>query len=332
MAGWNLKKGSLNLDNVSNEKLWALFNFVFSESSKKRNTYKFGLIKSILDSGFSAEKRGTLVFIPYNALFGKFAENYWNLIVKYNLKQMRYDGRSEFSKVEQIFRDFVENEPIAKMLDFESLSIRAKQKIINKITKECKQYVLGALYNDTEGYLYSFDLDDSGIYLSTESYLFMMRYKSELEKLNYYAWAKFLEQINEDGALVRLLEKLELSTPKRNDLSCFRQILVDELHEDSCFYCSKKINKAAHVDHFIPWSFIKEDTLWNFVLACPKCNTRKNNRLPSIQYLEKIKNRNQLFSQQKLLTSMQEQYGIYDNERFSQLYNYALLSGIKLWE
>lgn len=48
MAGWNLKCGSITEYNVSEERLWSLFNFLFSDSGKKRNTYKFGLLKSFL--------------------------------------------------------------------------------------------------------------------------------------------------------------------------------------------------------------------------------------------------------------------------------------------
>ena len=88
------------------------------------------MIKSILDSSFTAEKIGSLVFVSYDILFGKFAENYWNLIIKYNLKQMRFDGRSEYSKVEQSFHEFISKEPLAKLFDFESLSIHAKNEII----------------------------------------------------------------------------------------------------------------------------------------------------------------------------------------------------------
>ena len=53
MAGWNLTEGKLNRETISEEKYWSLFNFVFSDGSSKRNTYKFGLIKSIMDSLFS---------------------------------------------------------------------------------------------------------------------------------------------------------------------------------------------------------------------------------------------------------------------------------------
>lgn len=49
MAGWDLKNGSITEYCVSEDRIWSLFNYVFTDSSRKRNTYKFGLIKSLLD-------------------------------------------------------------------------------------------------------------------------------------------------------------------------------------------------------------------------------------------------------------------------------------------
>lgn len=86
------------------------------------------------------------------------------------------------------------------------------------------------------------------------------------------AWVRFLEQINDDNVLVRVIDKFELATPKREDLSVYREILRKEFEEDTCFYCGKKLGKNIHVDHFIPWSFVKDDKLWNFVLSCARCN------------------------------------------------------------
>ena len=50
MAGWNLKVGALQRIPINEDQLWVVFNFVFSDASRKRNTYKFGLIKAILDN------------------------------------------------------------------------------------------------------------------------------------------------------------------------------------------------------------------------------------------------------------------------------------------
>ncbi len=57
MSGWNLKSGEIRDFTVSEERFWALFNYVFSDSCRKRNTYKFGLVKAILDNLFNLDSR-----------------------------------------------------------------------------------------------------------------------------------------------------------------------------------------------------------------------------------------------------------------------------------
>ena len=159
---------------------------------------------------------------------------------------------------------------------------------------ECRKYVLGALYGDFGGKLYGFDQNGNFITLSQSAYEFLLKYKIELEKLNYYAWAKFLEKINEENVLFHLLSKLELSLPERTPLEIYRNILFSEFEECNCFYCGKKIGAKIHVDHFIPWSFVKEDKLWNFVLSCPECNIKKSNILPPQNTITRILERNRI--------------------------------------
>ena len=185
-----------------------MFNYIFSDACKKRNTYKFGLIKSLLDGVFSGEVTEQGVRYSYEELFGRFAYNYWNLVVKYDLRQMRKDGKSEFSKVELILKDAIKGNEILTNLEFESLDSDTKYKIIKQVTAECKRFVIGALYDDFDGIIYSFNLKEDGIVLNPRVYDFMLKYKAELEKLNYYAWARFLEQINDDNVLVRVIDKL----------------------------------------------------------------------------------------------------------------------------
>ncbi len=53
MPGWNFKNGKLEKCQISEDEYWSLFNFIFSNACIKRNTYKFGLIKSIIDNLFN---------------------------------------------------------------------------------------------------------------------------------------------------------------------------------------------------------------------------------------------------------------------------------------
>ena len=162
--------------------------------------------------------------------------------------------------------------------------------------------------------------------MSDIAYNFVLKYKPEIEKLNYYSWARFLEQINDDNAVVRILDKLELSTPKRSDLSIYRRILYEEYEERNCFYCGSKLKSSIHVDHFIPWSFVKDDKIWNFVLACPKCNTKKNNKLVNKTYIKQLKERNK-----KMLSnlSLQNDFRAYRDDILEEMWDYAKKSGFK---
>lgn len=187
---------------------------------------------------------------------------------------------------------------------------------------------MGALYNDFEGIIYNFNLKEDGIVINPCVYEFMQKYKAELEKLNYYAWARFLEQINDDNVLVRVIDKLELATPRRENLSIYREILRREFEENTCFYCGKKLGRNIHVDHFIPWSFVKDDKMWNFVLSCSQCNIKKSNKLPKQDFLIKIEQRNRKI---QVLDNVivQKDFEIYSEELLNRMWKYAKLSGLK---
>lgn len=328
MPGWNLKNGAIKEYIVSEDRYWSLFNFVFSDSSRKRNSYKFGFMKALLDNLFNVNETNQGYYISYRDLFEKFAENYWNLVIKYGLHQMRRDGRSELSKIENILNGAVSNNRILANLEFNSIDAVQKEKIIDQVVAECKKCVVGALYEDFEGVLYSFNLKESGLNLAPGAYDFMLKYKAQLENLNYYSWAKFLEKVNSDNALVRVIDKLELATPKRSDLSIYREILRQEFEECNCFYCGRKLQKNIHVDHFIPWSFVKDDKIWNFVLSCPSCNERKNNRVPTKDLLIKLEERNKMIQRTDNIL-VQSEFSGYQDGLLGRMWTYAKISGLK---
>lgn len=175
---------------------------------------------------------------------------------------------------------------------------------------------------------YSFDLKQKGLTLNYCVYDFLLKYKAEIEKLNYYSWARFLEQINDDRVLLRVIDKLELATPRRDDLTVYREILRREFEEDTCFYCGKKLQRKIHVDHFIPWSFVKDDKMWNFVLSCPSCNERKNNRVPRKDYVVLIENRNKKIRLSENVV-VQTDFAEYSEGLIERMWHYAKMSGLK---
>lgn len=56
-----------------------------------------------------------------------------------------------------------------------------------------------------------------------------------------------------------------------------------------CIYSGQKINaEGFSLDHYLPWSFIAHDQLWNLVPTTPAINSSKSNDLPPSKFLEKF--------------------------------------------
>ena len=142
-------------------------------------------------------------------------------------------------------------------------------------------------------------------------------------------WARFLESVNDERVITKILEKLDNATPKRNDLSLYQKILHEEFQENNCFYCGRKLNSNMHVDHFIPWSFVKTDNLWNLVLACPSCNIKKSNYLVEYNYVQKLEKRNSLTQNMSISKIVENEFANYNSGLLQRIWAYAKMSGFR---
>lgn len=84
MAGFDLKEGMYEVQNVSEDELWSAFARLFSSKSRNTSSYKFGFLKAILDNLYNVDVDLKLSF---DQLFSKFSEIYWNLILKHGLQR-----------------------------------------------------------------------------------------------------------------------------------------------------------------------------------------------------------------------------------------------------
>ena len=118
---------------------------------------------------------------------------------------------------------------------------------------------------------------------------FLTTYADVLELLAVGAWVRFTEQYS---STPRLFEKLAGTKTERRTLAPYRTFL--EMHDgDRCFYCNAAADGSWAVDHFLPWSFVYEDRVWNLVLACGACNSRKSDAIPSSSAVDRLLSRNQ---------------------------------------
>ncbi len=326
MAGFDLKEGKYEERNASDDELWSVFACVFSSKSRNTSSYKFGFLKAIIDNLYNVDENLKLTF---DQLFSKFAEIYWNLVLKHGLRQNTATRDNRETYLEQILHGAVEKYQILEPIPYESLTAEMMLDISHQVKVKCKKCVVGALFEDTNRLFYSFSKKEEWIQINPVMYSFVCKHKVVIEKLNYYEWARFLEKVNEESVAVRLLDKIDESA-KRNNLSMYRRILYDEFESKNCFYCGRPLKPdKIDVDHFIPWSFIKDDNLWNLVLACPSCNRRKNDKLPADKYLADIMDRNEHLITRLHQSDMQN----YEKSKIRLVYYWAKINGYdRTWQ
>ena len=289
MAGYDLKEGQYDSRRISDDELWAAFSCVFSSKSRNDSSYKYGFLKAIIDNLYNVNEDLKLSF---DQLFSKFGEIYWNLILKHGLRQKAKTNDNRETYLEQVLHAAAQKHHIDGAIPYESLPAEVMIEIAHQVKVKCKKYVVGALYEDTNRLFYSFSKKEEWLQINPLMYEFICKHKVAIEKLNYYEWAKFLEKVNDESLATRLLDKIDKSA-KRSNLGLYRQLLYDEFESRYCFYCGKRLRgDGIQVDHFIPWAFIKDDKLWNMVLACQPCNNKKRDKLATETYLDKLLIRN----------------------------------------
>jgi 5-methylcytosine-specific restriction endonuclease McrA len=150
------------------------------------------------------------------------------------------------------------------------------------------------------------------VQLSLESHRFLKEYGAALELVGNFYWAEFLENCNRLAP--RIVQKVAREGASRRPLKGYLRILLVESPAE-CFYCGAHFDGSTTptVDHVIPWSFLLEDGLWDLVLACVACNSRKSDWLPTHAYLERLMVRNQRILSNYALSASDEEI-----ERFYQ--------------
>jgi len=292
---------TISLIQLTNSDFVYHFNSILTKG-KKDNTYKFALARFLLDYSYGLDDKyienkindNSYEEIEFSKIAKSFLKYYWHQICKYKIKQ-NYN-LEKLPLVVQIITDVFGNEYIPD--SFEKME---REKIVyaeKMITKKCFLEVIPRFQNMPEGNRIRstnvfYEYNTKSISLKPQAALFFKENYSFLSKSVIMEWAKFLEKINH--GLPRLISKIESEEFKRGSLSKYRTIL--QKYFDKCFYCNNPLSQetySIHVDHFIPWSYIYEDELWNLVLACDRCNCDKSDSLiePQVENIKKLVQRN----------------------------------------
>jgi 5-methylcytosine-specific restriction endonuclease McrA len=281
------------------------FNSIITKG-RKDNTYKFALARFLVEYSYQLDdqyienniRSNKTEAIYFATIARAFLKYYWHQICKYKIRQNFNSGKLPL--IVQIIHEFFGTQYIP-----ESFDLMPKDKIAASeltIEKRCFQEVIPRFQNIPEGITVVsrkvfYDYDNQAIFVNPLALRFFKDNYSLLFKAILFEWAKFLEKIN--LSLPMIISKIENSNSSRKSLEKFKIVLLR--NSDRCFYCNNllsiKQKELIHVDHFIPWSYIFEDELWNLVLTCRNCNLKKHSSLPTEPFMDKLVYRNKIFSE-----------------------------------
>ena len=119
---------------------------------------------------------------------------------------------------------------------------------------------------------------------------YLISYSSILKDFSFWNLSIFLQKRNPNvpdipSKLVRPLQRAPLTRQHR-----FWDRYIQSVGHIHCIYTNAELRVGEYdLDHFIPWSFVVHDLLWNLLPSDASINSSKSNCIPSLdKYLEPL--------------------------------------------
>ncbi len=140
----------------------------------------------------------------------------------------------------------------------------------------------------TRNPLYCFTDDRSGIVLHHDWIEYLGRNLAIVKGWTHFSLAEYLQSRN--PSIPGIIEKIEPPLV-RDALGAqtrwWRKALPKLGGAARCIYSGAPLTADTFsLDHYLPWSFVAHDRLWNLVPVSKAVNSAKSDRLPSTEYLE----------------------------------------------
>lgn len=304
----------------SDEEFEALFMSIINPvNSMKVSSYKFAFARFLIEHSYNSNN----THVTFDEISYYFLKYYWTQECRSKLVQsIRYpksNGEYKEPAIITIIRDEfgtlvypdsfneIEKKHPEKIQNCKN---KIKKSVFGDVTYAFQRIGHGDQMKDLHGVFFTFDytkekirpkhsmnkpiIDISkGITLNPYAKNYFVKYNSTLYKTVILEWVRFLENYN--LGVPKLVDKVEGIIEKRSNLSKQSKILYSYFKK--CFYCKILLNakndpdnssQDKHVEHVIPFSFMREDEMWNFVLACKKCNCKKLASLPPEIFLDEL--------------------------------------------
>jgi len=143
-------------------------------------------------------------------------------------------------------------------------------------------------YFDVKKPLYKFDgidyKDCQSLFIHPDWATYLEKHFAIIRGWASWEWVKYMQKRNPN--IPNIVNKIFMPQ-QRGSLSpqtkYWKQIL--EVQPVNCIYSGQPLDsKKMSLDHYLPWSFVAHDQLWNLIPTDPSINSSKSNYLPSEKY------------------------------------------------
>ncbi|MDB9494645.1 HNH endonuclease domain-containing protein [Spirulina major CS-329] len=132
--------------------------------------------------------------------------------------------------------------------------------------------------------LYSFSSDKNSIVLHDE---WLEYFKTHYKIIQSWVSWEFVQYMQSKNPNVTALINKIFPPEKRESLSHQRSywnLVLKNCQDLRCIYSHEQVEKDFSLDHFLPWTFVAHDQLWNLIPTAKSVNSSKSNKIPHDSY------------------------------------------------
>jgi hypothetical protein len=262
-------------------------------------TYKFYWFLSILQNIEKGDAK-----INKRELFANMISNSWYTVNYFNVsfgkQDLIQDAIKNIKDLESISIDEKKDRINAKLI---SSNNPATNKMLNHFDKNVPHWFLSPWFprieNESDSKRYNRIYSESQLFksdciyalykdfieINPTWYEYLFSNVKVLKDFCFWNLALFLQSKNPNvpGIPNKLFKQAERNS-LNNQRTKFWDIVLHELGSIECIYKGTILSKGNYaVEHFIPYSFVSHDLIWNLIPADKSFNSSKSNKLPSME-------------------------------------------------
>lgn len=270
------------------------------------NSYKLAWGRSLIELCHENEGNDVAILFTFDQIAENFLKYFWNQTYFFKF----YQGPAKTKPViQQIAEEMIdwyqkhEESTLPVWFDHARTVFledpQYYQRSLKRISKAMAHDVAWrfAIIDDKTIDLYTLDLRAQEVYFTKDQLLAVKKHAFVLSQLINYRWAQLLEKFNQSPRIASKVKGMSDEQLRRNSLTKFKQALLKQFPDGVVrdFYTDEILDpNDISIDHVIPWSFMYSDDIWNLVITSKSRNSSKSNSKTTQDYIEKLKQRNQM--------------------------------------